>query len=50
MGTSTNYEIPQPINLPVVLHEYETWPLALLEEGWEVYENTVPWKIFSWMG
>jgi hypothetical protein len=47
MGTSTNYETPLPINLPVVLHAYETWPLALREDGRKVYENREPWKIFA---
>jgi hypothetical protein len=48
MRTSTNYETPQPINLPVVLHDYETWPLTLQEEdGLKVYENRVPWKIIA---
>lgn len=48
MRTSTNYETPQPIYLPVILHGYETWPLALREEdGRKVYEIRVPWKIFA---
>ena len=47
LSENINIKIYRNINLPIVLHECETWSLTLREEcRLRVFENRVPRRIF----